>query len=114
MRAIINYKALKMIINALKKFVSHTSIDAAQHMIRMEFDKEAQTVKAIAVDGYKLSVKVAPLEEIDESFVAYIRPEIPVVKGADTAEIIADHKGTYLTVNYMTVYRAACAENYRL
>ncbi len=73
----------------------------------MEFDKEGQTVKAIATDGYKLQVKVAPLIAIDESFIAYIRPEIPNVKGASMAEIVADNKGASLTVDYITLYSNA-------
>lgn len=44
MRAIIDYKEIKKIINSLKKFVSYRT---ANRMIRMEFDKEGQTVKAI-------------------------------------------------------------------
>ena len=104
MRAIIDYKEIKKIINSLKKFVSYRT---ANRMIRMEFDKEGQTVKAIATDGYKLQVKVAPLIAIDESFIAYIRPEIPNVKGASMAEIVADNKGASLTVDYITLYSNA-------
>lgn len=107
MRAIIDYKEIKKIINSLKKFVSYETYRTAKRMIRMEFDKEGQTVKAIAVDGYKLQVKVAPLIAIDESFIAYIRPEIPNVKGASMTEIVADNKGASLTVDYITLYSNA-------
>lgn len=65
------------IIAATKGFVG-TSRNARKmnQYIRLEFSAEFQTVTAIAVDGYRMSVEHSVCCECGEDFVAYVRNSI--------------------------------------
>ena len=63
---------LNRMVAATKAFVSSSTIRKAHRYIKLEFDSIHQTVTAMAVDGYRMSVENCVISDCDESFVAYI------------------------------------------
>jgi len=78
MKAIIKSEDLKRLVKSTAKFISK---DENRHMmtyIRLDFNKEGCSVKAGGIDGYKLSVESSKCVSVDENFVAYIKPYLPI------------------------------------
>ena len=71
MKAIIDAKELKRIIDNTKKFVD---INGMMMFLRMEIDAEKMMVRATALDGYRISVEYARVIDADKSFTCYIKP----------------------------------------
>lgn len=71
MKATIFSNDFNRIIDATKDFVGQDERRGVHRFIRLEFSKSYSNVKAIAVDGYKLSIEHAVCD-CDEDFVAYI------------------------------------------
>lgn len=63
---------LNRMVAATKAFVSFSTIRKAHRYIKLEFDSIHQTVTAMAVDGYRMSVENCVISDCEESFVAYI------------------------------------------
>ena len=67
---------LNRIIQATKDFVNHGSARPTHQYINLKFDAEFQTVTAVAVDGYRMSVEHAAISDCEETFSVYIKPGI--------------------------------------
>jgi hypothetical protein len=78
MEAILKTEDLKRIIKATSKFISKDDNKHMLQWIRLEFDKQKMTVTAIALDGYRLSVETVKCFELDDDFIAYVKPYLPV------------------------------------
>ena len=105
MKAIMKAKNLKVLIEATKKFLAQSNSKPCSQYIRLEFDCDHDTVTAVGVDGYKLSVEHSIAEYIDESFVAYIKPSIPKHGKEDTAIIeLTDKRCTIQIGDTITGY----------
>lgn len=85
MKAIIETDELKRLIKSMAKFVSKELNRPMLEWIRPEFDKTS--VKAIALNGYMVAVEKADLIDIDEPFIAYIKPYLPPLTGKPYAKI---------------------------
>lgn len=77
MKAVIEAEELKRIVDNTKRFVGVN--DKRMEYIRLEIDADKKTIRAVALDGYKLSVEYAKIQEADESFLCYIKPVIPKI-----------------------------------
>lgn len=77
MKAVIEANELKRIVDNTKRFVGVN--DKRMEYIRLEIDAEKKMIRAIALDGYKLSVEYAKTQDADESFLCYIKPVIPKI-----------------------------------
>ena len=77
MKAVIEANELKRIVDNTKRFVGVN--DKRMEYIRLEIDAEKKMIRAIALDGYKLSVEYAKIQDADESFLCYIKPVIPKI-----------------------------------
>lgn len=77
MKAIIEANELKRIVDNTKRFVGVN--DKRMEYIRLEIDAEKKMIRAVALDGYKLSVEYAKIQDTDESFICYIKPVIPKI-----------------------------------
>ena len=87
MKAIIKTDDLKRLVKSTRHFISKDENRPVLNFIRLEFEKAVMTVKATGLDGYKLSEENAHIKEIDESFIAYIKPYIPVGIKSDVITI---------------------------
>lgn len=77
MKAVIEANELKRIVDNTKRLVGVN--DKRMEYIRLEIDAEKKMIRAIALDGYKLSVEYAKIQDADESFLCYIKPVIPKI-----------------------------------
>jgi DNA polymerase III sliding clamp (beta) subunit (PCNA family) len=77
MQAMILTSDLKRLIKSTAKFISKDENRPMLQYIQLDFDKSKSSVRAAAVDGYKMSVENASCCT-DESFTAYIKPYLPV------------------------------------
>ena len=59
MKAVIEANELKRIVDNTKRFVGVN--DKRMEYIRLEIDAEKKMIRAIALDGYKLSVEYAKI-----------------------------------------------------
>lgn len=74
-RAIIDSETMNRLIAATKDFVVPESYTREIYKyIQLRFDSEHNTITAAACDGFRLSVETGTALEIDEDFIAYIRP----------------------------------------
>lgn len=89
MKAIMETDELKRLIKSTAKFVSKDQRRPMLEWIRLEFDKTS--VKAIALNGYMAAIEKADLIDIDEPFIAYIKPYLPPLAGSPYAKIILDN-----------------------
>lgn len=90
MKAMLNTSDIKKLIKATRNFISKDDNRPLLNYIRLDFDKESMTVKAVAIDGYRLSEEMATARSIDQSFSAYIKPYLPV--GIDNSYVILELK----------------------
>lgn len=98
MKAIISAKEFKRIIDNTKKFLGQSF---RQHMdwIYLQIDAEKKSIKATALDGYRLSIEYANLIDAEGSFTCYVKPNIPKITRTDTfAELELVNKKLYVTV----------------
>ena len=79
MKAIMHGKDFNRLMAATKRFVSKQPGKKLIDWIRIEFCKE-NLVKAIASDGFKLSVEFSIATSIDGNFICYVRPNIAKMK----------------------------------
>lgn len=77
MKAIMEANELKRIVDNTKRFVGVN--DKRMEYIRLEIEAEKKMIRAVALDGYKLSVEYAKIQDTDESFLCYIKPVIPKI-----------------------------------
>lgn len=88
MKAIVNAREFKRIIDNTKRFICpsvHTSI--MMEYIRLKIDIEAGEIEATALDNYRIADEYAELIQADGSFACYIKPNIPKLTGIDKVEI---------------------------
>lgn len=90
MKAVIEANELKRIVDNTKRFVGVN--DKRMEYIRLEIDAEKKMIRAIALDGYKLSVEYAKIQNADESFLCYIKPAIPKIT-RDTEHAVIELSG---------------------
>lgn len=76
MKAILEGKDFIKLVEATKRFAATTDTKPIHTWIRLEFTKEPNQVTAIAVDGYKMGFETVNCFDLDENFVAYIKPGI--------------------------------------
>ena len=72
------------IIDATKKFVRNgfSSANESHAYIRLEFSSECQTVTAVAVDGYRLSIEHSVISDCDEDFTVFVKANTRLPRGA--------------------------------
>lgn len=113
MKAIISAKEFKRIIDNTKKFLG----PSYGHMdwIYLKLDAEKKLVKATALDGHRISIEYAMLEDVDESFSCYVKPNIPKITKSDiSAELELENNKLYITVgNSITGYIQPEGEYYK-
>ena len=99
MRAVLDAGEFKRIIENTKKFVRKEARNDLMSWIYMEIDAKEMTIKATALDGRRVSTESAGLTEADESFVCFIRPEIPKVSRYDAyAELEVNENRLFVRV----------------
>lgn len=97
MKAVINAKEFKRIIDNTKKFLGSSFGQMA--WIYLQIDAEKKLVKATALDGYRISIEYSSLKAVDESFTCHIKPNIPkITKNSTYAEIEREDKKVFVTV----------------
>ena len=99
MKAILKTSDLKRLIKATAKFISKDGNKRMLQWIQFTFDKEKGTVKAVALDGYKLSIESAKCFDIDENFTAYIKPYLPVGARAEVSTISLVDKNCLIDID---------------
>lgn len=82
---------LNKLIACTKGFIDHNNFRVAFRYIRLEFSKNDRRVAAISCDGYRLSVEHSVVSDLEEDFVAYIKPNFTLPKGK-TANIELDEE----------------------
>ena len=60
------------VIEATKSFTTNNNKEIFQY-IKLEFDADASTMTAIAIDGYRMSVEHAVISDCKESFTVYVK-----------------------------------------
>ncbi len=99
MKAVLDAKEFKRIIDNTKRFVSKDASNELMSWIHLEIDAKEMFIKATALDGHRVSIEYAKLVEADESFVCYIRPLIPKVTRYDNyAELEVNKNRLYAQV----------------
>lgn len=83
--AIIKTADLKRLIKATAKFISKDENRHMLHWIKLEFNKEG--AKAVACDGYKVSVENSKCISVDEDFTVFVKPYLPVGAKAEYSQI---------------------------
>jgi len=100
MKAIINALEFKRLVDNTKKFISKYESNKLMTYIYLQVNAETKEVKAIAVDGHRISVEYTIAREVDESFNCYIKPVIPKIAKKDRyVELELVDKKAYITVN---------------
>lgn len=69
------------LISCTKNFLKPNSTSTIRGYIRLEFSHKFSRVTAIAIDGYRLSVEHCAVLEVDNDFVAYIKPNVKLQNG---------------------------------
>jgi DNA polymerase III sliding clamp (beta) subunit (PCNA family) len=77
MKAIIEVRELKSLIRATRKFISQDENRVVLQYIRLDFLK-GNKVKAVALNGFMLSVENGTVIKCDENFSVYIKPSLPL------------------------------------
>lgn len=84
MKARISAPDFKRIIENTKRFVGLEWKGNKFSWINLTVDCASQTIKAMALDGHKVSIEYADVIETDESFSCYIKPNIPKITRHDS------------------------------
>lgn len=79
MKVKMSASGFKRIINNTKRFTGTEWKNQKYSWIYLKVDAEAKSISATALDGHKVSVEFADIEEADESFSCYIKPNIPKI-----------------------------------
>lgn len=113
MKAILNAKEFKRLIDNTKKFLGQSY--GHMEWIYLKLDAEKKLVKATALDGRRISIEYATLEDVDESFSCYVKPNIPKIARTDnSAELELENNKLYVTVgNFITGYIQPEGEYYK-
>lgn len=98
MRAVMDMDEIKRIIKATKSFVFKGDERPALKYVRLDFNKDTNKVKATALDGIMMSIEYGQIFQIDESFAAYIKPQLPIKAKGDYVEIAVNEGFCYITV----------------
>ena len=105
MKAIMKAKNLKILVDATKHFLAGRDCKPCFQYIRLEFDRDHRTVTAVGADAHRFSVEHSTAEYIDESFVAYIKPDMPKCKSKACATIeLSDKRCTIQIGEKFTEY----------
>lgn len=97
MKCILDAKSFKRIIDNTKKFTSCNA--KMMEYIHLIIDAEKQTIRAEALDGYRISIEYAKIFSTDSSFTCFIKPTIPRITKYDKyAELELDNKRLLVTV----------------
>lgn len=83
MKARISAAAFKRIINNTKRFTGNDWKDQKFAWIYLQVNAEEKSISATALDGHRISFEFADIEEADESFTCYIKPNIPKIARHD-------------------------------
>jgi hypothetical protein len=83
MKAQIITKELKRLIKATSKFISKNEHRPMLQYIRLDFNKENCSVKAVSLDGYRMAIETAECAYVECDFSAYIKPYLPVGANSD-------------------------------
>lgn len=83
MKAIINTREFNRIIAATKAFVDVHGERPLYRFIKLNFSAKNKRVTAIALDGFRMAVENAALDECDEDFIAYIGSNIKLPSRKD-------------------------------
>lgn len=93
----LNASDFKRIIDNTKKF-TRIDVDKMQY-IHLVINAEKQTIRAEALDGYKVSIEYAKIAETDCSFECYIKPIIPkITKRDEFVELELDNNRLFIIV----------------
>lgn len=99
MKARLAASEFKRIIDNTKRFIKRDAGNELMSWIYLEIDAEEKIIKATALDGHRISIEYARVNEADESFSCYIRPGIPKVTRADDyAELEVSNNRLYAQV----------------
>lgn len=77
MKAIIDANDFKRIVDNTKHFTGFSS--HLMQYIYLEIDAERMSIRAIALDGHRISVEYAKILEADESFKCFVKPMLPKI-----------------------------------
>lgn len=116
MKAKIPAVDFKRIIDNTKRFVGPEWKGDKMSWIYLTVDGLSKTVKAMALDGHKVSIEYADLVEAEESFTCYIKPNIPkITKHDDYVNIEVANKRLYVEVGeIITGYVQPKGEYYKV
>ena len=99
MKAEMYAKDLKRLIAATQKFIDTDPCKPIHMYIRLEFSKEFSTVTAIGVNGYQMSVEHSVCGNVDEDFIAYIKPGLPKFHKNSAATIAVKDKVCFIGID---------------
>ena len=100
MKAILEAKEFKRIIDNTKRFASEFNGIHLMDWIHLVIDAEKKMIRAEAIDGYRISVEYARLQDADMSFSCFIRSNIPIITKNDSyAELSLQENKLYVTVS---------------
>lgn len=83
MKVKLDANEFKRIIDNTKRFIGYEESGNLMSWIHLRIDKEKNTIRAEAIDGHRASIEYASIDEADESFDCYIKPNIPKIKKSD-------------------------------
>lgn len=99
MKAIIDAKDLKELVDKTKRFVGDNYNNKMMRYIHIVVNADEQEVRAEAVDGHRFSVAYCRLKDGNESFECFITPDIPKITKSDMyAEIEINEDKAFVTV----------------
>lgn len=84
------------IIQATKRFVSKDTERGLLAWIRLEFSKESQSVKAIAVDGFRIATESSLCDSVEDDFSICVKPNIRNVSKSETIIIKLDDEKAFI------------------
>lgn len=83
MKARISASEFKRIIDNTKRFTGAEWAGQKYPWIYLQIDAEVKSISATALDGHRISFEFADVEDADESFSCYIKPNIPKINKHD-------------------------------
>lgn len=96
MKAVIDANDFKRIIDNTKRFTGYNS--RLMEYIYLEIDAEKRTIKATALDGYRISIEYAKIKGADQSFSCYLKPMLPKITKS-TEYVTLEYTGNRLLVD---------------
>lgn len=99
MKAKLDTREFKRIINNTKLFVDTDAGPTLMQWIYLEIDAKEKVIRATALEGHCISIEYAKLTYADESFTCYIKPEIPQISKKDRyVELEVNNNRLYVQV----------------